>query len=143
MQISGFANYDEARQYANAIYQQENIKLLLPKTHSLIISEENLELLGVSHSYEEYEKFYTKHYAPLKISKLPLLIEPRKEDSDTQEESSPTETSTPKVTGNKTEEILTEEKQKEKEEDTGIYFDDDNATDNPRIEDEYYDLKGF
>ena len=76
MQISGFNNYDEARQYANAVYQQAAIKRLLGKVHAYVISDENLKLLGTSHTYEEYDKFYTEHFAPLKISKLPLLIEP-------------------------------------------------------------------
>ena len=76
MQISGFNSYDEARQYANAIYQQPAIKRLLGNVRAYVISEPNLKLLGTSHTYEEYEKFYSKHFAPLPVSKLPLLLEP-------------------------------------------------------------------
>ena len=76
MQISGFNSYDEARQYANAVYQQPVIKRLLGNVRAYIISEPNLKLLGTSHTYEEYEKFYSKHFAPLPVSKLPLLLEP-------------------------------------------------------------------
>ena len=76
MQISGFNSYDEARQYANAVYQQPAIKRLLGNVRAYVISEPNLKLLGASHTYEEYEKFYSKHFAPLPVSKLPLLLEP-------------------------------------------------------------------
>ena len=76
MQISGFNSYDEARQYANAVYQQPAIKRLLGNVRTYVISEPNLKLLGTSHTYEEYEKFYSKHFAPLPVSKLPLLLEP-------------------------------------------------------------------
>ncbi len=64
MQISGFNNYDEARQYANAVYQQASIKRLLDKVHVYVISEENLKLLGTSHTYEEY-KSSTQNISPL------------------------------------------------------------------------------
>ena len=90
MQISGFNNYDEARQYANAVYQQASIKRLLDKVHAYVISEENLKLLGTSHTYEEYEKFYTKHFAPLEISKFPLLTEPIQPTSAAEETSEET-----------------------------------------------------
>ena len=76
MQISGFNSYDEVRQYANAVYQQPAIKRLLGNVRAYVISEPNLKLLGTSHTYEEYEKFYSKHFAPLPVSKLPLLLEP-------------------------------------------------------------------
>lgn len=94
MQISGFNSYDEARQYANAVYQQPAIKRLLGNVRAYVISEPNLKLLGTSHTYEEYEKFYSKHFAPLPVSKLPLLLEPAetapaaKEEPSTEEATS-------------------------------------------------------
>lgn len=92
MQISGFNSYDEASQYANAVYQQPAIKRLLGNVRAYVISEPNLKLLGTSHTYEEYEKFYSKHFAPLPVSKLPLLLEPAEtapaaEEETTSEES--------------------------------------------------------
>lgn len=88
MQISGFNSYDEARQYANAIYQQPAIKRLLGNVRAYVISEPNLKLLGTSHTYEEYEKFYSKHFAPLPVSKLPLLLEPAETAPAAEEEPS-------------------------------------------------------
>ena len=88
MQISGFNSYDEARQYANAVYQQPAIKRLLGNVRAYVISEPNLKLLGTSHTYEEYEKFYRKHFAPLPVSKLPLLLEPAETAPAAEEEPS-------------------------------------------------------
>ena len=77
MQVKGFRNYDEARQYANDIYQHQAITQLLSKgARGIVISEPNLLLLGTSLSYDDYTLFYTQHLAPLKISKDPLLEEP-------------------------------------------------------------------
>ena len=94
MQISGFNSYDEARQYANAVYQQPAIKRLLGNVRAYVISEPNLKLLGTSHTYEEYEKFYSKHFAPLPVSKLPLLLEPAETAPAAEEEEPSTEEAT-------------------------------------------------
>lgn len=91
MQISGFRNYDEALQYARQLYDQTGIVKLLTNSRAIVISEPNMELLGNQFSYDDYDKFYTKHFAPLKISTFHLLTEPAevstaKESEPTQEE---------------------------------------------------------
>ena len=131
LQISGFQSYDEARQYANAVYQQPAITRLLAHVRGIIISENNLQLLGVSHSYEDYAKFYTKSFAPLKIKKEILLYEP-------EGEAKPAEIPTL--------EIPAEPQQPATDDstDTGIDFEDDpKAQEQIELDDEYYDLDGF
>jgi hypothetical protein len=76
MQVAGFRNYDEALQYARQLYQQESITARLEKCRTIIISEQNLPLLGQQFSYDDYDEFYDEHFAPLKISTAPLLSEP-------------------------------------------------------------------
>lgn len=76
MRISGFNNYDEARQYANQVLQQPSIQKLTGKARAFIVSETNLPLLGTQFSYDDYSKFYNTHFAPLKISTARLLIDP-------------------------------------------------------------------
>ena len=49
---------------------------LLGNNRTYVISEPNLPLLGRQYSYTDYEKFYAKHFAPLKTSTEPLLTEP-------------------------------------------------------------------
>ena len=74
--ISGFRNYDEALQYARQLHTQSAVTRLVGKNRSLIVSETNLPLLGRQFSYADYDKFYAKHFAPLKTSDEPLLNEP-------------------------------------------------------------------
>ena len=76
MQITGFRSYDEALQYARQLVKQNNITRLLKHARPVIISQENLPLLGTAYSYDEYDKFYTKHFVPLKVSTFRLLTEP-------------------------------------------------------------------
>ncbi len=77
MLISGFLSYDEARQYARQLYTVEGrLKTLLQACRSLIISEQNLRLLGTAYSYRDYEIFFEQQIDPVEISTRPLLEEP-------------------------------------------------------------------
>ena len=76
MKVSGFRNYDEALQYVRMLYDNKTAVRLLEKCRTLIISDENMDIVGKQYSYEEYEKFYEEHFVPLKISAEPLLLEP-------------------------------------------------------------------
>ncbi len=76
MKVKGFQNYDEARQYTNQLYQQKQIANKILKAKAIIISDKNLNLIGSRFSYDDYDKFYNKHFAPLKISTFRLLTEP-------------------------------------------------------------------
>lgn len=93
MRIAGFKTYDEALQYARMLYKYEPIARLTGKARGIIISEANLPLLGTNFSHKDYEKFYDKHFAPLKPSTARLLTEPaeieyekRPEKKETQED---------------------------------------------------------
>lgn len=76
MTVSGFRNYDEALQYARQLHAQTSVARLIGNNRTYVISEPNLTLLGRQYSYTDYEKFYAKHFAPLKTSTEPLLTEP-------------------------------------------------------------------
>ena len=76
MRVSGFQSYDEALQYARSLYQQEHVRQLTAKARPVIISEENLPLLGTNFSYDEYQDYYNRHFAPLTITPFRLLTEP-------------------------------------------------------------------
>ena len=76
MTVSGFRNYDEALQYARQLHAQTSVAKLIGNNRTYVISEPNLPLLGRQYSYTDYEKFYAKHFAPLKTSTEPLLTEP-------------------------------------------------------------------
>jgi len=76
MSVSGFRNYDEALQYARQMLKQNPILQLIGKSRPIIISEENMPLLGTTYSYDEYNAYYNKHFAPLKVTTAHLLTEP-------------------------------------------------------------------
>lgn len=88
--ISGFLNYDEARQYAHQLYAAKELAPLLKRCRSIIINEHNMDLIGTRYSYKDYDDFYERTFMPLKISNEELLQipesieqpeEPEEEDS--------------------------------------------------------------
>ena len=86
MVVRGFRNYDEALQYARGLSEQVGLQQLLSGCKAIVISDKNLPLLGTNFSYADYQDFYDKNFAPLKISSQPLLTEPihvaTKEDAE-------------------------------------------------------------
>lgn len=94
MVVRGFRNYDEALQYARGLSEQAGLQQLLSGCKAIVISDKNLPLLGTNFSYADYQDFYDKNFAPLKISSQPLLTEPihvaSKEDAE-RETSAPAE----------------------------------------------------
>lgn len=76
MIVKGFLSYDEVHAYAQALFADPTMKDLLKETRTLLISEENLKLLGTKFSFEDYEDFYEKTFAPLEIKEDLLLDEP-------------------------------------------------------------------
>lgn len=76
MKVAGFRNFDEALQYARAFRRQNNITSLMGKARLFVISDANLQLLGTTFSYDDYDRYYDKHFAPLKVSTFQLLTEP-------------------------------------------------------------------
>ena len=76
MMISGFLNYDETRQYARQLYNDQAMADMLRPCRPIIISEKNLPLLGTNYSYRDYEIFFEKELEPLEVSDKDLLDEP-------------------------------------------------------------------
>lgn len=77
MQVSGFRNFDEAKQYMHVLYSSSDvIKDITKKARAIIISEENLPLLGTHYSYNEYDSFYVEHFQPLPVEREYMLYEP-------------------------------------------------------------------
>ena len=76
MLVGGFMNYDEALQYARRLHGDEAMRTHLRHARSLIISRRNLKLIGTHFSYNDYDEFYEKTFAPLNISDEQLLTIP-------------------------------------------------------------------
>lgn len=76
LMVRGFMSYDEVRQYVRMLYADPLMKERLQGCRHLMISDENLQKLGISFSYNDYDEFYERELAPLDISKDPLLSDP-------------------------------------------------------------------
>ena len=77
MLISGFLSYDEAHQYDRQLYAiGAPLSGLLTRCRSLIVSEQNLRLLGTSYSYRDYEVFFEQQIAPVEVPKNLQIDEP-------------------------------------------------------------------
>ena len=87
-----FEMADEALQYARQLFADKAMAAFLKPCHHLIISENNLALIGTRFSYDEYMQFYEDTFIPMKISQEKLLTEPEHidlpdvEDIGTEEE---------------------------------------------------------
>ena len=93
MMVRGFQNFDEAWQYSNQLVNNKGMMEKLRGTKVVIISEENMLLLGKNFSFKDYEEFYLNNFAPLKVSSEQLLLQPTpdmipaaNEEEDTEEE---------------------------------------------------------
>ena len=84
--VSGFLNYDEALQYARKLHAASDLGETLRQCRSLVISQQNLALLGTSFSYDDYDDFYRKTFQPLQISDEQLLTIPETIDQPEEEE---------------------------------------------------------
>ena len=79
--VSGFTSYDDVHYYAQRLFREKNLARLLRRARIELISESNLRLLGTLFSFDDYRKFFDKHFAPLDINpELPLEYEPAAED---------------------------------------------------------------
>ena len=76
MTVSGFLSYDEALQYARQLRSSDEMAPLLQHCRTIIISRKNFALLGTRISYNDYDDFYSKTFAPMNISNEQLLTIP-------------------------------------------------------------------
>jgi hypothetical protein len=71
--IAGFNSFDEVHNYAQRIFNAATLAEKLRKTRIFLISQQNLELIGTVFSYDDYQSYYDKMFAPLEINpELPL-----------------------------------------------------------------------
>jgi len=76
MVIKGFLAYDEVHAYAQKLYADDHMRTRLEGIRTLIISEENLKMIGKEFSFDEYKEFYDQHFAPLEVPEDLQIDEP-------------------------------------------------------------------
>lgn len=65
--VKGFRSFDEVHSYAQRLYADHHMATVLEGIRTLLILEENLNLLGTRYSFEDYKLFYDEHFSPLQI----------------------------------------------------------------------------
>ena len=67
MVIRGFLAYDEVHAYAQKLYADDHMRTRLEGIRTLLISDDNLLMIGKEFSFDEYKEFYDEHFAPLDV----------------------------------------------------------------------------
>lgn len=67
MNIKGFFSFDEAHRYQQELFKDSACRALLKNLKPVLISEHNIQLIGVKYSMSDYEKFYRQHFIPSKV----------------------------------------------------------------------------
>lgn len=65
--VKGFQSYDEVHAYVQKLYSNHHMNTVLDGIRTLLILEENLNLLGNKFSFEDYRKFYENVFTPIDI----------------------------------------------------------------------------
>lgn len=74
--VKGFLNFDEVHAYTQKLFADPHMAALLKGIRVVLISEQNLGLLGTSFSFDDYKTFYDEHFAPLQVPEDLRLDEP-------------------------------------------------------------------
>ena len=67
MIVKGFLAFDEVHAYAQKLHADEHMRTRLEGIRTLLISDDNLKMLGKEFSFDEYKEFYDEHFAPLDV----------------------------------------------------------------------------
>lgn len=65
--VKGFQSYDEVHAYVQKLYANRHMARVLEGIRTLLILEENLNLLGSKYSFDDYRIFYEEKFTPLQI----------------------------------------------------------------------------
>ena len=74
--VRGFTSFDEVHAYTQKLFSDTHMAALLKGIRVVMVSEENLGLLGTAFSFDDYKQFFEEHFAPLEIDGELLLDEP-------------------------------------------------------------------
>ena len=76
MCVKGFLSYDEVHSYAQTLYADKHMNTLLEGIRTLLISEDNLKLIGTEFCFDDYKAFYEETFAPMDIPEDLQIDEP-------------------------------------------------------------------
>lgn len=67
MRIPGFYSFDEAHSYEQQLLLDSAFRTVSKGVEPTIISDHNLQLIGLRYTWSEYKEFYHKHFVPSKV----------------------------------------------------------------------------
>ena len=76
LRVTGFQSYDEVHAYAQQLYSDQHMRSRLEGIRAILISEQNLRLLGTRYSYDEYAEFFDTELSTLEVPEELILDEP-------------------------------------------------------------------
>jgi tetratricopeptide (TPR) repeat protein len=76
LRVKGFQSYDEVHAYAQQLYSDQHMRQRLEGLRAILISDQNLRLLGTRYSYDEYAEFFEAELSPLEVPEELVLDEP-------------------------------------------------------------------
>lgn len=76
LRVTGFQSYDEVHAYAQQLYSDQHMRTRLEGIRAILISEQNLKLLGTRYSYDEYAEFFDTELSTLDVPEELILDEP-------------------------------------------------------------------
>ena len=76
LRVTGFESYDEVHAYAQQLYGDVHMHERLEGIRAILISADNLKLLGTRYSYDEYAEFFDAELSPLELPEDMLLDDP-------------------------------------------------------------------
>lgn len=91
MAVKGFQSYDEVHSYAQQLYADEQMSQAVRGLRSMLISEDNLKLVGTDFSFDEYKDFQEEKLTPIEVPDDFILDEPKDLEIIDPEQIDPTE----------------------------------------------------
>lgn len=67
LRINGFYSFDEAHTYEQRLLQDSALKVVAHGAEPILISDNNLQLIGIKYTWGQYKAFYEKTFGPAPV----------------------------------------------------------------------------
>lgn len=67
MRVTGFYSYEEAHSYEQQLFADSAFHSVSKNVEPILISDFNLQLIGLRYTWHQYKDFYAKHFTPSKV----------------------------------------------------------------------------
>ena len=69
MRVDGFYSFDEAHSYEQQLFADSLFRKVAGGVEPILISDFNLQLIGLRYTWGQYKDFYAEHFEPAKVKK--------------------------------------------------------------------------